>query len=96
MNGIVSDAGLAFAIAAVLGMLIGAAVATTAAMTRRRHLGLIGARLCLGGPGLASIGMGFFLFGLPWPQALIALLPLSFGVFLLWTGLRLVAVPQAR
>jgi hypothetical protein len=35
--------------------------------------------------------MGLFLVGLPWPGALLALLPLSFGGLLLWIGMRLVA-----
>jgi hypothetical protein len=83
----VSDVGLAIAIAAVLGMFIGDILATTGAITRRRRLGLVGVRLCLGGPGLTSIGMGLFLVGLPWPQALIALLPLFFGALLLRIGL---------
>jgi len=83
----VSDVGLAIAIAAVVGMLIGAILATAGAIARRRRLGLIGVRLCLGGPGLTSIAMGLFLVGLPWPQALIALLPVFFGAFLLRVGL---------
>jgi hypothetical protein len=36
------------------------------------------------------------LVGLPWPETLIALLPLLFGVFLIWAGLRLVAARPYR
>ena len=54
------------------------------AVTRHPRLGVIGARLCLSGPGLASIGMGLSLIGLPWPDALLAVLPVSFGALLLW------------
>jgi hypothetical protein len=90
VTGAVSSAGLAVAAAAVLGMFVGTAMATTGAITGRRRLGLAGARLCVGGPGLASFGMGLFLVGLPQPLALLALLPVSFGALLLWIGLRLV------
>jgi hypothetical protein len=68
VNAIVSNAGLALAAAAVPGMLIGAVIATTGSITRRRRLGLIGARLCLGGPGLASIGIGLFLLAFRGPR----------------------------
>jgi len=80
----ITEVGLVVATAAVLGMLVGSALATLGALTRRARLGVTGARLCLSGPGLASIGMGLSLIGLPWPDALLAALPMSFGALLLW------------
>ena len=81
------DVGLAIAVAAVVGMFLGAILATAGAITRRRGLGPVGIRLCLGGPGLAGIGMGLSLVSQSWPQALIGLLLVLFGIFLLRTGL---------
>jgi len=80
----ITEVGLVVATAAVLGMLVGSVLATLGAVTRRPHLGVTGARLCLSGPGLASIGMGLSLIGLPWPDALLAVPPVSFGALLLW------------
>ena len=80
----ITEVGLVVAIAAVLGMLVGSVLATLGATTRRPRLGVTGARLCLSGPGVASIGMGLSLIGLPWPDALLAVLPVSFGALLLW------------
>jgi hypothetical protein len=76
--------GLVVALAAVLGMVAGAALVLLAAVTRNSRLGVTGARLCISGPGLGSVGVGLSLTGFPWPEALLAVLPLSFGVFLLW------------
>lgn len=84
MFGGITEVGLVVATAAVLGMLVGGALATLGAVTRRPRLGVTGARLCLSGPGLASIGMGLSLIGLPWPYALFAVLNVSFGALLLW------------
>jgi hypothetical protein len=79
-----TEVGLVVALAACLGMLVGAVLAPLGVVTRSPRLSVIGARLGLSGPGLASIGMGLSLLGLPWPHALLAILPASFGALLLW------------
>ena len=80
----ITEVGLVVALAAVLGMLAGAVLLPLAVVMRSPRLGVTGARLGLSGPGLASIGMGLSLIGLPWPEALLSVLPLSFGALLLW------------
>jgi hypothetical protein len=87
---LLSSAGLTLAATALAGMVIGVVMATSGAVTRRRRMGATGARLLLAGPGLTTIGMGIYVVGvgLPWPAALIALLPIVFGGLLLWAAVR--------
>jgi hypothetical protein len=80
----ITEVGLVVALAAVLGMLVGAVLAPLAVVTRTPRLGVTGARLGLSGPGLASIGMGLSLIGLPWPDALLSVPLISFGALVLW------------
>jgi hypothetical protein len=80
--------GLVVMVTAVIGMLAGAAMGIVGAIARNPRVGIIGARLALGGPGLACVGGGFYVAGLPWPATAVAVLPLMFGVFLLWSALR--------
>jgi hypothetical protein len=81
-------AGLVVMLTAVTGILAGAAMSIGGSVARNPRVGIIGARLALGGPGLTCVGAGLYAAGLPWPATAVAVLPMTFGVFLLWAALR--------
>ncbi len=88
MKDLIVFTGLVVMVTAVTGMLAGAVMSIGGTIARNPRVGIIGTRLALGGPGLACLGGGLYVTGLPWPAIAVAVLPVTFGAFLLWSALR--------